>query len=71
METVLRYVELIVKPSTTAQDIRSFRIFQETSLTYGNKANRIRTVLFKAMGVFMEMRSSVKHRIRDLTLGKP
>ena len=24
METVLRYVELIVKPSTTAQDIREF-----------------------------------------------
>ena len=26
METVLRYVELIVKPSTTAQDIRKDRI---------------------------------------------
>lgn len=33
METVLRYVELIVKPSTTAQDIRKDRII------YGEWAN--------------------------------
>ena len=32
VKTVLRYVKLIVKPSTTAQDIRSNRIFSALSV---------------------------------------
>lgn len=44
--------------------------YPATSLTYENKDNLTPTALFKAMAVFMGMRSSAKHRIRDRTLGK-
>lgn len=52
------------------QDIRSFRIYRATSHICENRDSLTQTVPFKAMAVFMEMKSSVKHRIKDLTLGK-
>jgi hypothetical protein len=63
-------VDSIGPVSETANDIRDYRIYRATSHTYEKMDNLTPTVPFIAMAVFMGMRSSVKHRIRDLTLGK-
>nr|DAR67497.1 MAG TPA: hypothetical protein [Caudoviricetes sp.] len=57
-------------PKWASTLLLAYRIYQATSHTYENKDNQIRTVPFKVMAVFMEMKSSVKHRIKDLTRGK-
>jgi len=70
METVLRYVELIVKPSTTAQDIRKDRILRATL----RLLQRMISVPLAAGLVFMpETIQTIKglFRLQHQEIGKP
>ena len=70
METVLRYVELIVKPSTTAQDIRNYRILRATL----RLLQRMISVPLAAGLVFMpETIQTIKglFRLQHQEIGKP